>query len=92
MKNREAQIRARLTEAFAPLQLDIADDSEKHNGHAGNPDGAGGTHYRVTMVSAAFTGQSRVQRSRAVHDALAPEFDTGLHALSLTLRAPEEAV
>ncbi len=92
MKNRETQIRARLTETFAPLRLDIIDNSAKHSGHAGNPDGAGGTHYRIMMVSAAFQGQSRVQRARVVHDALAPEFATGLHALSLELRAPEEVV
>jgi BolA protein len=42
------------------------------------------------MVSAAFNGQSRVARSRAVHEALAAEFKTGLHALSLRLRAPCE--
>jgi BolA protein len=42
------------------------------------------------MVSTAFAGQSRVARSRAVHDALAAEFANGLHALALRLRTPEE--
>jgi BolA protein len=45
-------------------------------------------------VSAAFRGQSRVARARAVHAALAEEFGSaqggGMHALSLTLRTPEE--
>jgi BolA protein len=43
------------------------------------------------VVSPAFRGLSRVARSRAVHDALAAEFASGLHALALTLRTPEEA-
>jgi BolA protein len=43
------------------------------------------------MVSEALEGRSRLARSRAVHDALAGEFSTGLHALSLKLRAPREA-
>lgn len=33
---------------------------------------------------------SRVARQRAVNEALAAEFAGGLHALSLTLRAPSE--
>ena len=51
----------------------------------------GETHYNVLLVSAAFRGMNRVARSRAVHAALAAEFAGGLHALSLTLRTPEEA-
>ena len=43
------------------------------------------------MVSAAFAGQSRVVRSRAVHEVLAREFQDGLHALSLSLQSPAEA-
>jgi BolA protein len=40
------------------------------------------------MHAAAFAGQSRVARSRAVHQVLAPEFESGLHALSLSLEVP----
>ena len=47
-------------------------------------------NYAVLVVSAAFVGVSRVARSRAVHVVLADEFTSGLHALSLTLRTPEE--
>ena len=42
------------------------------------------------MTSQGFTGQSRLVRSRAVHDVLAEEFRTGLHALALSLKAPLE--
>ena len=42
------------------------------------------------MVADCFTGMSRVARGRAVNEALAEEFASGLHALSLTLRAPGE--
>jgi BolA protein len=43
------------------------------------------------MVSEAFAGLSRVARQRLVYHALGEEFDTGLHALSLDLKTPEEA-
>jgi BolA family transcriptional regulator, general stress-responsive regulator len=89
MQNRQDRIRTALQTAFAPTLLDITDDSARHAGHAGAKPG-GETHYSIKLVSAAFAGQSRVARSRAVHDALADEFRDGLHALSLTLRSPAE--
>jgi BolA protein len=80
-----------LNAAFAPAMLEIIDESAKHAGHAERNGVAGGeTHYRVVMVSEALGGQSRLARSRAVHEALEPEFQSGLHALSLTLRTPAE--
>jgi BolA protein len=44
----------------------------------------------VTVVAAAFAGQSRVARQRLVYDALAEELATRIHALSLTTLAPDE--
>jgi BolA protein len=91
MTNRYERIHDLLEAAFAPVTLEIVDESAKHASHAArNGLEAGETHYRVLMVSQALAGQSRVARSRAVHDALADEFKSGLHALSLTLRTPEE--
>ncbi len=79
-----------LTDAFTPERVEIVDDSAKHAGHAGAAPG-GETHFTVRMVSRHFAGLSRVARSRAVHQVLVHEFDTGLHALSLELRSPDDA-
>jgi BolA protein len=87
--SRANRIENKLKAAFAPDALDIVDESARHRGHAGAQPG-GETHYDVRMVAAAFNGLSRVARQRAVMDALKAEFDTGLHALSMTLRAPGE--
>jgi BolA family transcriptional regulator, general stress-responsive regulator len=84
------RLRQRLTRAFAPLRLDIYDESHRHAGHAESRPG-GGTHFQVTIVSAAFAGQSRVARQRAVYEVLAEELATGVHALSLTTLTPLEA-
>jgi BolA protein len=92
MANRYERISARLTEVFSPARLEIEDESAKHAGHvhmARAPAG-GETHYNVIIVSKVFEGQSRVARSRAVHEALAAEFASGLHALSLNLKTPAE--
>lgn len=89
---RAERIRETLERGFAPASVQVVDESGRHVGHAGNPDGRGETHYAVTLVSPAFAGLGRLARSRAVHAALADEFATGLHALSLRLLSPEEAM
>ena len=79
---RSERIRDILTEAFAPSVLDVVDDSHKHAGHAGaRPEGE--THYTIKITSPKFEGQSRVATQRAILAALKPEFETGLHALSI---------
>ncbi len=80
--DRLSRIRDLLTETFEPSELEVIDDSAKHAGHAGAAPG-GETHYTVRITSAAFEGLSRVQIQRAVMMVLQPEFESGLHALSL---------
>jgi len=82
----EAKLRAR----FAPLSLAVADDSHKHAGHAGHREG-GETHFRVELVSEAFSGLARVARQRLVYQALAEELEERVHALQLRTLTPEEA-
>ena len=83
------RIIAKLTAAFAPLALEVIDDSARHAGHAGAREG-GQTHYSVYIVSERFAGKSRVARHRLVYEALAAEFADGVHALALTTLAPGE--
>ncbi len=85
----EHQIAAKLTEAFAPVSLDVTDESHLHEGHAGHRPG-GQTHFRVYIVSQAFDGKSRVERHRMIHQALADELAGGIHALALSAQTPAE--
>lgn len=75
---------------FTPSALELRDESARHAGHAGASP-AGETHFHLVMRAEAFAGLSRVARQRAVLDLLREEFDTGLHALSLDLKTPEES-
>jgi BolA protein len=79
----------KLIERFAPVRLEVSDESQHHAGHAGARPG-GETHFAVTIVSAAFAGLSRVARQRLVYETLAAELATRVHALSLTTLAPDE--
>jgi BolA protein len=83
-------IRRKLETEFAPSRLEIADDSEKHRGHAGHREG-GESHFTVTIEADAFAGQPRVTRQRMVYAALAEELAGPVHALSLKALAPGEA-
>lgn len=82
-------IEEKLRGALAPARLAVRDDSHKHAGHAGWREG-GETHFHVTVVAAAFDGQSRVDRQRRVYDLLAEELANSVHALELVTRTPDE--
>ena len=82
-------IRRKLTDRFAPVRLEIEDESHHHAGHEGARSG-GETHFSVTIVSAAFSGQIRVARQRLVYETLSEELSTRVHALSLTTLTPDE--
>jgi len=74
-------------EPLAPTVLEISDDSSKHVGHAGN---TGGGHLSAKIVSKSFSGLSTVARDRAVYALVADLMPHTIHALSLTVAAPEE--
>jgi BolA protein len=86
--NVAASIRERLA-ALEPVSLDLVDESSQHAGHAGWKPG-GGTHWRLTIVSPRFEGQSTVARHRMVYQALGELMQNPIHALAITARAPEE--
>lgn len=88
--NRAQRIEQALKAAFVGATVGVQDESALHEGHAGASAG-GQTHYRVTITAAAFEGLSRVERHRRVNAALKGEFETGLHALALVTRTPDEA-
>ena len=77
------EIRARLMAAFAPDVLEVANDSHRHAGHAGD-DGTGESHFRVTIRATALAPMGRVARHRAVHAALG-DLTTRVHALALDI-------
>jgi BolA protein len=78
-----------LQERLHPSQLTVTDESEQHRGHGGWREG-GETHFRVHIVSDAFSGKSRVERHRLVNEVLKDAFDRGLHALAVQAKAPGE--
>jgi len=78
------RIKARLTEQFSPLQLEVIDESHRHHGHAGWREG-GETHFRVRIATRDLAGLSRVAQHRAVMTALDAELKERVHALNIEI-------
>ncbi len=86
VQTRQQRMLHTLNQAFSPQVLEVIDDSARHEGHAGSSP-AGETHYMIRITSSFFKDKTRIEAHRAVNDALADEFTTGLHALSLKISA-----
>jgi BolA protein len=79
---------AKLSERFAPLHLEVIDESSRHHGHAGWREG-GETHFRVRIATAEFAGKPRIAQHRAVMAALDAELQSGVHALAIEVLPAE---
>jgi BolA protein len=88
----QSRIEEKLTAAFSPERLAVINESHLHAGHQPDMTGTGETHIRIRIVSAKFSGMTRLARHRAITDLLKPELDAGLHALAVEPAAPGEAV
>ena len=84
-----ARMQRVLSERFRPTHLEVRDESAAHAGHAS----AGGRgHFRVRIVSVSFSGLKSLQRHRLVNEALAPLFESAVHAVAIETLTPEEFI
>ena len=81
----QAQITAKLTDAFSPQVLEVENESHKHRSDHGAE-----SHFRVVLVSQAFEGLRLIARHRAINELLAHELANDIHALALHTFTPEE--
>lgn len=86
----QTEMETLLTAAFAPTRLQVINDSAAHHGHSGD-DGSGESHFTVVIESAAFAGQSRLQRQRMVNAALGDIPGQRVHALAIRAFAPGDS-
>lgn len=79
------QIQQKLTSAFSPSHVEVECESHLHNVPAGSE-----IHFRVVLVSDAFSQLRKVQRHQQVYGVLADEMAGAIHALALHLYTPDE--
>jgi len=87
--NRKERITTLLARELAPIYMDLVDDSAKHAGHSGAQPG-GQTHYSLTIKADCFSKLNKIQRHQMIYALLADEFKTGLHALAIDAKTPDE--
>lgn len=85
MKPVESSIYSKLTASFAPVHLQVINESHMHSVPPGSE-----SHFKVVLCSAAFANKRQVQRHQAVYACLAEELQQGVHALALHTYSPEE--
>jgi len=78
-------IERQLREHFAPVHLDVANESNQHNVPANSE-----THFRVVLVSEQFEGLRKVGRHQQVYQVLASQLAGPVHALALHTYTPAE--
>ena len=75
-----------LQSAFAPLHLEVEDESHTHNVPEDNQ-----SHFKLTLVSDRFEGKPLIARHRAVNAVLKNQgIMDRIHALALHTMTPEE--
>ena len=81
-------IEQKITNEIEPMALEVINESHLHAGHLQTDSKE--THFRVKAVAEKFEGVSAVKRHQMVYGALSEEFEAGLYALALELKAPSE--
>ncbi|MGH7860588.1 MAG: BolA family protein [Candidatus Binatia bacterium] len=83
-----ADIESILRRDLAAVHVEAADESARHEGHAGAASGGG--HFRVLVVAAAFEGKNPLERHRLVYETLGDLIPGEIHALALRTLTPDE--
>ena len=80
-----ARITEKLRTALAPRFLDVINESANHSVPRNSE-----THFKVVIVADAFSGESLIARHRRVNAILADELKSGVHALSIIAKTPDQ--
>ncbi|XP_050430678.1 DNA-binding transcriptional regulator BolA [Adelges cooleyi] len=78
-------MRLKLQNRLKPKVLQLLNESYMHNVPNGSE-----THFKVVIVSDEFEGMPLIKRHRLVNEILADELKSGVHALSIVAKAPEQ--
>lgn len=81
----ETTLRQKIEGAFKPEYYELENESHSHSVPANSE-----THFKLVVVSEAFAGKSRLDRSRMVTDLFKAELSQGLHALTQRTMTPPE--
>lgn len=81
----QATIEQKLANDFNPLHLEVINESSNHNVPEGSE-----SHFKVVVVSPAFTGKNLLARHRLINATLSDELNGVIHALAIHTYTEEE--
>ncbi|GAX75365.1 hypothetical protein CEUSTIGMA_g2809.t1 [Chlamydomonas eustigma] len=85
----------KLETALSPTTLKLINDSHKHSSHyvkdGSSASDSGETHFRLQIVSNTFETMPMLKRHQLVYGLLDEELKSGVHALTMSTKTPEEA-
>ncbi|CAI8593387.1 unnamed protein product [Vicia faba] len=88
---RGSRIKSKLQTSLEATVVEVDDVSYQHAGHAAMKDSSDKeTHFNLKVISPKFEGQSLLRRHRMVYELLSDELQSGLHALSIVAKTPNE--
>lgn len=80
----KVRIEQKIIESLEPDYLEVIDESHKHKGHVGNPDGKGETHFKIIISNNKLGGLSKIDAHRKVYGAIGADMQS-IHALSIEI-------
>lgn len=83
--NRKQRIEDALRDRLNPVYMDIVDETYMHSVPPNSE-----SHFKVLVVSDAFTDIAMLERHRCLNELLGDEFKAGLHALTMHTWTPDE--
>jgi BolA protein len=89
MLTTKEKIEIALREKLKAFFVSVEDESYLHAGHPGVM-ASGGGHFNVTVVSPVFEGKGLLEQHRLVYEALGPDLEKEIHALSLKTFSPNQ--
>lgn len=84
-QNMQSHIQQKLQATFAPVHLEVINESYQHNVPVGSE-----SHFKVVLVSELFENKRMVGRHREIYAILADELAGSIHALALHTYTPAE--
>ena len=81
----QTTVEHKITQTLHPLHLEVVNESFMHNVPEGSE-----SHFKVTVVSERFEGETLVARHRMINEILAQELNGVIHALALHTLTPDE--
>ena len=81
----QTSIEQKLATQFSPDYMEVVNESYMHSVPENSE-----THFKVTLVSGAFSEMRKVQRHQTLYGLLSAELAGPVHALALHLYTPEE--